>query len=133
MFSKLGNYKNFGLLIIRVGLGMVFICHGFPKLMGGVKAWQQLGGAVKHTGVHFFPLLRGLCLALIETFGGFLLIIGLAFRPVCLLLSIIFILVAGSQFGYQGGLAAASNALENAIIFAGLLFIGPGKFSMDKK
>src|SRR6185437_6884617 len=99
MLSKLGNYKNLGLLIIRAGLGMMFIWRGFPKLMGGVKVWEQLGGATKHTGLHFFSLLWGLSYALIETFGGFLLIIGLAFRPVCLFLAIMFILVVCSQFG----------------------------------
>jgi putative oxidoreductase len=133
MFSKLGNYKNMGLLIIRVGLGMVFIWYGFPKLTGGIKVWEQLGGATKHTGIHFFPLLWGLSYAIIETFGGFLLIIGLAFRPICLLLTVMFILIAASKFGSGGGFAAASHAIEDAVMFAGLLFIGPGKFSVDKK
>ena len=120
IFDKLGNYKNFGLLIIRVGLGMLFIWHGFPKLMGGVKVWEQLGGATKHAGIHFFALLYGLLYALIETFGGFLLVIGLTFRPVCLLLAFVFIWVAAPQFASGGGLGAASHAIENIIMFAGI-------------
>ena len=48
LFSNLGKYKNFGLLVIRVGLGIMFIYHGFPKLAGGEKMWIQLGSATKY-------------------------------------------------------------------------------------
>jgi uncharacterized membrane protein YphA (DoxX/SURF4 family) len=33
--NQLGKYKNFGLLILRVGLGVMFIYHGLQKLLGG--------------------------------------------------------------------------------------------------
>jgi len=131
LFSNLGNYKNFGLLIIRVGLGIMFVYHGYPKLLGGVKMWEQLGGATKSVGIHAWPVVWGFLCAVVETFGGFLLILGLAFRPVCLLLLINLVVAAVSQLG--GGLAEASHAIEDAIMFAGLIFVGPGKFSMDKK
>lgn len=136
LFSNLGNYRNFGLLIIRVGLGIMFIYHGYPKLTGGVKMWEMIGSATSNAGIHFFPVVWGLLSALTETVGGFLLIIGLAFRPVCLLL-VINLTVAAlfhlHQTGPMGGLAMASHAIEDAIMFIGLLFVGPGKYSMDKK
>lgn len=136
LFGNLGNYKNFGLLIIRVGLGIMFIYHGFPKLQGGVKTWEMLGAATSVVGVHFWPIVWGFLCALTETVGGFLLIIGLAFRPVCLLLLINLTVAALSslhQAGPEGGLMNASHAIEDAIMFAGLLFVGPGKYSADKK
>jgi len=134
LFSNLVNYKNFGLLIIRVGLGIMFIYHGFPKLQGGVKTWEMIGGATGVIGIHFWPVVWGLLCALTETVGGFLLIIGLAFRPVCLLLLINLIVAAlSSLHGPEGGLMNASHAIEDAIMFAGLLFVGPGKYSADKK
>ena len=37
IFQTLGKYKDFGLLIMRVGLGVMMIVHGFPKMMGGVE------------------------------------------------------------------------------------------------
>jgi putative oxidoreductase len=132
LFSNLGNYKNFGLLIIRVGLGVMFIYHGFPKLQGGVKTWEMVGGAASAVGIHFWPVVWGLLCALTETVGGFLLIIGLAFRPVCLLLLINLVVAALSSY-HRGGLMDASHAIEDAIMFAGLLFVGPGKYSADKK
>jgi putative oxidoreductase len=133
LFGKLGNYKNFGLLIIRVGLGVMFIYHGYPKLGGGVKAWEGLGSATKYIGIHFWPAVWGLLSAVVETFGGFLLIIGLAFRPVCLLLLINLVVAAMSHFGKGDGLDDAAHAIEDAVMFAGLLFLGPGKYSADKK
>lgn len=136
LFSNLGNYRNFGLLIIRVGLGIMFIYHGYPKITGGAKTWEMLGTATGNVGIHFLPVAWGLLAALTETVGGFLLIIGLGFRLACLLL-VIDLTVAAlfhlHQTGPEGGLMVASHAIEDAITFAGLLFVGPGKYSMDKK
>jgi putative oxidoreductase len=133
LFSKLGSYKNFGLLVIRVGLGLMFIYHGYPKLGGGVKMWEQLGSSTKYVGILFWPVIWGLLCAVVETFGGFLLILGLAFRPVCLLLLINLIVAAASLFGKGEGMDGAAHAIEDAIMFAGLIFLGPGRYSVDKK
>ena len=133
LFSNLGNYKNFGLLIIRIGLGIMFIYHGYPKLLGGEKTWEQLGSSTKYVSIHFLPVMWGLLCAVVETFGGVLLILGFAFRPVCLLLLINLLVAAAAQFGRGGGLGDASQAIEDAVVFAGLFFIGPGKYSLDKK
>ena len=132
LFSNLGNYRNFGLLIIRVGLGIMFIYHGLPKLSGGPDTWKSVGAATKCVGITFLPVVWGFLAAVVETVGGFLLVIGLAFRPVCLLL--VFNLLVAAIFTFKGeGLMGASHAIEDAIMFAGLLFVGPGKFSVDKK
>jgi len=132
LFGNLGNYKNFGLLIIRVGLGIMFIYHGYPKLGGGVKIWGEIGSSTKYVGIHFWPVFWGLMCAVVETSGGFLLLLGLAFRPVCLLLLINLIVAAAAQYN-RGGLMEASQAIEDGIMFAGLLFVGPGRYSVDKK
>ena len=133
ILSNLGKYKNFGLLIIRVGLGIMFIFHGYPKLGGGIKTWEQIGTSTKYIGIHFWPVIFGLLSVVVETFGGFLLIIGLAFRPVCLLMIINLIVAALFHFGKGDGLEGAAHAIEDAIMFAGLLFLGAGKYSVDKK
>lgn len=133
IFGNLGNYRNFGLLIIRAGLGLMFIFHGLPKLEGGPKMWEQIGSAMGNLGIHFLPVFWGLASAIVETVGGFLLILGLAFRPVCLLLVVNLIVATMFHLGKGDGLLGASHAIEDAIMFAGLLFVGPGKYSVDKK
>src|ERR1700761_5672946 len=114
---KLGNYKNFGLLIVRIGLGIMFIYHGFPKLAGGVEGWKALGSNTKYVGITFLPVVWGLLSAVVETFGGFLLIIGWAFRPVCLLM-LINLLVAVALHLKTSALMEASHAIEDAVMFA---------------
>ncbi|RKR81815.1 putative oxidoreductase [Mucilaginibacter gracilis] len=133
MLSNLGSYKSTGLLIMRLGLGIMFIYHGYPKLLGGPNEWSKIGSATKYAGIHFYPAFWGFMAACTETFGGFLLVIGLAFRPVCLLLAIELTIAALMHLGTGGGLMDASHAIEDAVVFAGLLFVGPGRFSVDKK
>lgn len=133
IFSNLGKYKNTGLLIIRVGLGIMFIFHGYPKLLGGPDQWTAVGSAMKYTGIDFFPVGWGLLAAVTETFGGFLVILGLAFRPATLLLAITMLVATTMHLKSGDGLNVASHAIEAAIVFIGLTFIGPGRYSVDKK
>lgn len=131
--SGLNKYKDFGLLVIRVGLGAMFIYHGYPKLMGGKEMWTGLGSSTKYVGITFLPMMWGLLAALTEVVGGLLIILGLAFRPACLLLLINMIVAAATHFGKGDGLDGAAHAIEDAVVFAGLFFIGPGRCSVDKK
>lgn len=131
--SSLNKYRDFGILIIRVGIGAMFIYHGYPKLMGGPAGWAGLGASTKYIGITFLPVMWGFLAAITETLGGLLLILGLAFRPVCLLLLINMIVAVASHFGKGDGMMGAAHAIESAIIFAGLFFTGPGKYSVDKK
>ncbi|MEX8546891.1 MAG: DoxX family protein [Mucilaginibacter sp.] len=133
IFENLGKYKNLGLLLIRIGLGIMFIYHGVPKLAGEPELWEKLGGAMKGVGISFAPAFWGFMAAATETFGGLLLIIGLAFRPVCILLVINLLIAALMHLGKGDGLQGAAHAIEDAIMFLGLLFIGPGIYSVDKK
>ncbi|WP_026897496.1 DoxX family protein [Daejeonella oryzae] len=133
ILSSLSKYKNTGLLIIRVGLGIMFIFHGYPKLLGGPDKWMAVGTSMKHIGITFLPEVWGFMAAATETFGGFLLILGLAFRPVTLLLTFTMAIAALMHLKNGDGLMAASHAIETGIVFLGLTFIGPGKYSVDKK
>lgn len=133
LLDTLGKYKNTGILLARIGIGTMFIFHGYPKLLGGPEQWEQIGGSMKHLGITFTPTIWGLMAGLTETFGGFLLILGLAFRPVCLLLLFTMIVASLVHLNSTDGFISASQAIENGFIFIGLLFIGPGKYSVDKK
>jgi putative oxidoreductase len=133
IFSSLGKYKNSGLLIIRLGLGIMFIFHGYPKLLGGPDTWQQLGGTMKNVGITFIPVFWGFMAAITETFGGFFVLIGFTFRPVCLLLLFNMIIASLMHITKGDGIDGAAHAIEMAIVFLGLAFIGPGKYSVDKK
>lgn len=133
MLANLSKYKDAGLLLMRAGLGILFMFYGYPKLLGGPAMWTQIGGAMKNVGVEFYPVFWGFMAAITETFGGFLLILGLAFRPVNLLLA--FTMLVAALYHYQAGdgFQGYSHALEAGIVFLALVFIGPGKYSVDGK
>jgi putative oxidoreductase len=133
VLSKLGKYQNYGLLILRIGLGIMFIYHGFPKLSGGPGKWERLGMAMGSVGVHFLPVLWGFLSAATETIGGLLMIFGLFFRPVCMLMLVNLIVAGLFTFNQSGSFFDATHAIEDAITFAGLIFIGPGLYSIDKE
>ena len=133
IFDNLGKYRNTGLLILRVGLGAMMMIHGLPKIMGGPDMWAGLGGSMKVIRINFLPTFWGLMAALAEGMGGFLLLLGLFFRPVNILLTFTMIIAALVHFGKGEGIMGASHAIELGIVFFSLIFIGPGKYSVDKK
>ena len=133
ILDNLGKYRNTGLLILRIGIGVMMMVHGFPKIMGGLDKWTALGGSMKVIGVDFTPTLFGFLAAATESFGGFLLVLGLFFRPVSMLLAFPMLIAALVHFSKGEGILGASHAIELAIVFLALIFIGPGKYSVDKK
>lgn len=131
--SKIGNHRNFGLLFIRVGLGAMFIYHGYPKLLAGPEGWASLGASTQYIGITFLPVMWGLLAAATETIGGLLIILGLLYRPACVLLVLTLAVAIASHFGKGDNIEGAAHAIEDAIIFTGLFFVGPGSYSLDKK
>jgi putative oxidoreductase len=128
----LGRFRDFGLLVMRVGLGLAYIVHGAPKMLGGPAMWAKVGGAMGGLGVTFMPALWGFLASFAEFGGGVLLILGFLFRPAAVLL---FCTMAVATITlYQGGqeFGAYSHPLKMAFVFFGLIFIGPGRFSIDR-
>jgi len=126
-----GKYTNFGLLVLRIGIGIMFIFHGLPKIKGGPEKWELIGSAMLEVGLDFYPIAWGLLAALTEVGGGILLIAGLLFKPVCFSLILLLAVAANLHFAQNQGLAGASHAIELGIVLFSLLIMGPGKFSID--
>ncbi len=133
ILTFLNKYRDVGLLILRVGFGIMFMFHGAPKMFGGPEKWSRLGTAMGNFGIDFLPAFWGFMASFSEFFGGILLISGLFFRPACILLTITMIVAAGFHIGRGDGFPGASRAIENGIVFLSLTLIGPGKVSLDKR
>ena len=128
----LGKYREMGLLLMRVGLGVLFIILTGPVLFGGPARWANFGGAIKNLGLHSHYQIWGFIGALLGSLGGILMILGLFLRPaVLLVLTITFVHLLGVLEGV-GSFRVNLAAVELAVILAGLLFVGPGKYSVDK-
>jgi putative oxidoreductase len=133
VLTFLSRYRDLGLLILRLGLGVMFIVHGGPKLMGGPEMWTGVGSAMGNFGVTAVPAFWGFMAAFAEAGGGVLLILGLFTRPACILLLITMVVAARHHLAKGDGLAGASHAIESAVVFLSLIVIGPGKYSIDRE
>ena len=133
VLTFLNKHRHTGLLILRIGLGLMFVFHGAPKLFGGAEKWGQIGMAMASLGIGFMPAFWGFMAAISEFFGGICLILGIVFRPACILLTITMLVATISHLGRGDGLSGASHAIEAGIVFLSLILIGAGKYSLDEK
>jgi len=132
LFANRYRTHDLGLLLLRVGIGVMFTLHGYPKLTGGVEAWTQVGGTMKLVGINFAPAFWGFLAAAAEAVGGQLLAIGLFFRVACVFLLGTMIMATIMHLSGGDNFNAYSHALESAILFLSLAFIGPGRYSVDQ-
>ncbi|MEK6693679.1 MAG: DoxX family protein [Nitrospirota bacterium] len=132
MSKSLTKYRDTGILILRIGIGIMFLYHGAPKLIGGPEKWEKLGMAMNYVGIPVFPVFWGFMAAFSEFFGGIFIILGLFFRPACILLLITMSVASIMHLGKGDGLGVASHAIEAGVLFLSLILIGPGKYSIDK-
>lgn len=124
---------DLGLLLLRLGLGVLFVLHGYPKLMGGPAAWAELGAEMRHVGLGFAPTAWGLAAAVAETIGGQLLALGLLFRWACAALLLTMVVATASHLAAGEGFNGYAHAVESGIVFLGLLLVGPGRYSVDQQ
>jgi putative oxidoreductase len=125
------NFFNFGLLLLRIGLGIMFMTHGFPKLIHGPDTWIKLGSVMGIVGIKFGYVFWGFMAAFAEFFGGIFLLLGLGFRVAILFMLFDMIMAVCMHANSGDNLGIMSHAIEDGIVFLALLFMGPGKFSVD--
>jgi putative oxidoreductase len=136
------NLKNlmkteagWGVAIMRVVTGVIFIGHGAPKFgFVGDRNLAGLAGFLESLGVPF-PMVSGFLVATFETFGGAFLVIGLLTRfwsaglAFAMLIATTVVHLPNGMFadgGYQWSLLLMACSLC-------LLIEGAGKGSLDKK
>jgi len=132
ILKNLDKHRELGILMLRVGIGLMFMFHGWPKISGGAETWLKLGMAMKVLGIGFMPVFWGFMSASTEFLGGLLLAIGLLTRPVAMALVFNMVVAVLLKFNTGAGLGGASQAIEVGIVFLSLVFIGPGKYSVDE-
>lgn len=132
---KNGMNPELGLTILRVVLGVIFIAHGLPKLTGGIEGTAQFFGGI---GIPA-PLVAAWTIALLETLGGLMLLIGFLVTPVSLLLAVHMltgIVLVHAPNGFyvigpgQGGIEF--NLLLAAALLA-MMFCGAGLAAIDNR
>ena len=122
-----------GLLVLRVGIGLMFLtAHGGPKLLGGPERWEQVGAAMGLFGIQFAPVYWGFLAACAEGVGGLCLLLGLFTRPAATFMAITMAVATATHLSRGDGLQGASHAIEMGIVFVSLLLAGAGAYSLDR-
>ena len=129
----MGINLSLGLLILRIGIGIMFMLHGAPKLLGGPERWEQIGQAMQNLGITFLPTFWGFMAGFAEFVGGLCLVLGLFWVPACLLLIFTMIIAAIMHISQGDPFPRYSHAVESAILFVSLIFIGAGQYRLSKK
>jgi len=130
----MGKASDFGLLIIRLGVGAAVAAHGAQKLLGSFG-----GGGVKGTGAFFdsagfVPGERNAQLAgLAELGGGALIAVGLASGPAGA--AVAGNMLVASSTHAENGFFAMGGGYElpatYGLIGAAVALSGPGTWSLD--
>lgn len=132
--GRQGLHPDLGLAILRVVLGVIYVAHGAPKLLGGVG---ELAVTLDVLGFPA-PIAWAWLVTTLEFFGGLLLLVGLLVTPIALLLSIEMacgiVLVHAANGWYVIG--PGTGGVEfNVLLIASLLtlvFAGPGSAAIDR-
>ena len=114
-------------LILRVGISILMITHGYPKLLKLMSGDMGFGD----------PIGMGSGLSLIltvfaEFFCSILLILGFMSRPAAFFLAFTMGVAAFVVHG-SDGLEKMEKALLYFIPYVALFLIGPGRISMDAR
>ena len=126
---------SFGLLIIRLVVGLTLAAHGAQKLFGwfggaGLAGTAQLFEKLGFRPARAYALLAGLA----ETCGGMLLAAGLI-TPAGSAAIVAVMMVAVSALHLQNGFFAHKGGWEYNLVLAasalGVAFAGPGALSLD--
>lgn len=124
--TRLNALQPLGLLLLRLAVGIIFIAHGYPKL---IHPDAMRGFFVQHGLPGYFVDISGV----LEVFGGGLLILGLFTRAAALLLAIE-MCVAIWKVHSGGGYLALRNyefPMMLAVACFALATVGAGRASID--
>lgn len=121
------NYSDLGLLLLRIGVGVIFIVAGWGKLTG-IEGVQGFFGNI---GIPL-PGLMAWVVAIVEFVGGIMVLLGAYARIPYLLLAIIMV-VALFTTKLGGEFSAARLDLMLLLTSLALFLIGSGKYSVDQK
>ena len=121
-----------GLFILRLGIGFMFMMHGYPKIAGGIEKWSGLGAyGMGSIGIDIFPVFWGFMASFSEFVGGIMIMLGFYVRFFSTLLFITMVVAVNTHLSGGDGLMSSSHAIESAIIFLSLIFLGPGNHTMN--
>lgn len=124
---------SYGLLLLRVFVGVAFAGHGTQKLFGwwGGYGPQGTGGFFAQQGYRW-GVAMAVIAGLTEAGGGTLLALGLATPLACGMLAVVMLNAIFSVTLKRAFMAGSELELTYLVVAVSLAAIGPGRFSIDR-
>jgi putative oxidoreductase len=130
VFPGLVKHRDWGLLALRVAVGIVFIVHGWPKLANAESMSGMFGGPN--------PISTALVAmqGLVETLGGIALILGLWAQLVAVAFALIMLAaITLKNTVFPTGFASPTTTgweFDFVLLAANvaILLVGPGRFGL---
>jgi len=136
--KSLFRHPDFGLLIIRTGVGIVLAIAGFNKFMAGEKVLHAIGANIKYLGLdvgtqNISTMFFGVLASGVELVGGLCLVVGLLYRTSAAFLFITMLVASLMVYDTtQGDFSKFGYPMIMGLVVLGLLFTGPGRLSIQK-
>lgn len=121
------KYSDLALLLLRIGVGVIFIYHGWGKLTG-IEGVQGFFGNI---GIPL-PGIMAWVVAIVEFFGGLMVLFG-AYAKIPYLLLAFIMLVAIFTVKIGQGFEAARIDIMLLLTNLALFLLGSGQYSVDHK
>jgi putative oxidoreductase len=124
----LDGLRPIGLLVLRLALGLIFIYHGYPKLISDPRHYAELFAQMGFANGTSYAI------GALELFGGILLVMGFFTRPMALLLTIEMGVAIWKVHSGKGYLAVHEYEFPLIVGAAALALgtCGPGVISLDE-
>ncbi len=121
--------RNTVLLVARVLFGAILIVHGWAKLMGPMPGMEGFTGMLASLSFPV-PVFWAWLVALLETFGGLAIVLGLWTEKVSMLIGIQFLVIVL----YVKGMAWGKSEFDLAMFSLALMFsaFGGGSYALMK-
>lgn len=132
--SDILTSTSLALLILRVGTGVIFIPHGYPKMSG--RGNQEKHGrasltqSIARLGLPF-PYAFAIVVGTIEFIGGWMLILGLLTQWVALAEAFVMLVAAGRNFFQKSFVGSADFPFSLLVAMLALALLGGGALSLD--
>ena len=131
-WPDLNRCQDLGLLVLRVGLGLIFLLiHGLPKLLDPVS-WARTGRAVSYLGINFGHQVWGFCAVLSMTLGAVALILGVWHRAAALLLAVTMGVASIWRHYPFGGWSESAYPVAMLVVCLAMVLLGPGKYALGR-
>jgi len=119
--------KNLALLLLRIGVGLIFVLAGWGKLTG----IENVQGFFGNVGIPMAGIMAWV-VAIVEFVGGIMVLIGYKIKVPSLLLAFIMIVaILTVKLGGDGGFSGMRVDIMLLVTSLALAILGSGGYSVD--